>query len=297
MTANLNGGGFSISNVITLSVNSTTAPVGSQAIVSDGDLRINNIIAKGGAIECDNQPLVLQGTANAPMGFPNPTVLVGGGSVLQAGTGLVVGSAVIPGETKVAQFAGDVEITNNGLLNVIEVAFDAQTGITSSATAPDTLELVALGGATVVVSDKANTGQVYDTYFNKPGQITTLSSSTTVGSIATGVYGPFSFTPTRTGLYALQFGYETSTGATGIPTGCIVSMYDSALPSTSIITIKSYMNTGTVADTSPGFSIVSDTVVLTAGTTYDFRYSVSGGPIVVSTDNTGELFFNVAQYC
>jgi hypothetical protein len=297
MVQPLDGGNQAISNVASLVINSSEVPSGALALIVGGNIVCEELSVNGGSISCDNQPLTLTGTANAPMGFPNPTVLVGGGSVLQADTGLVVGFDVIPGQTKVAQFAGDVEITNNGLLNVIEVAFDTKTAITSSSTTPDTLELVATAGATVVVSNKTNTGQVYDTFFNKPGQINTLSSSLTVGSIATGTYGPFSFTPTRTGLYAIQFGYETGSGATGIPPGCKIVMYDSDLPSTAVITVKGYMNTGAVADTTVGFSMVSDTVVLTAGTAYDFRYDVSGGPIVVSTNNSGQLFFNVAQYC
>jgi len=229
-------------------------------------------------------PLVLEGTANVPMGYANPTVLIGGGSYLQVNN------------TELEMADANINM-NAGTSGPGEIVFDTNIGITASNTTPDTLELIATSGATVVVSDKTNTGQVYDTYFNKPGQIHTLFSSTTTNNIPNGVSSAYSFTPTRTGLYAIQFGYETGTGATGIPVGCILSMFDTALPSTSVITIQSYMNTGTVANTVPGLSIKSDTVELTSGTTYDFRYSVSGGPIVISTANDGEVFFNIVQYC
>lgn len=121
MVQPLDGGNQAISNVATLVVNSSIVPSGSTAIIAGGNIECEDLFVNGGSIECDNQPLVLQGTANAPMGYPNPTVLVGGGSVLQANTGLVVGSAVIPGQTKVAQFAGDIELTSGGELFCSEI--------------------------------------------------------------------------------------------------------------------------------------------------------------------------------
>jgi hypothetical protein len=44
-------------------------------------------------------------------------------------------------------------------------------------------------------------------------------------------------------------------------------------------------------------SIKSDTFSLTAGTSYEFRYYIGNGPLVLSTDNTAEVFFNLVQYC
>lgn len=57
---------------------------------------------------------------------------------------------------------GIVDLTNGSII------LDAKTGIIASETNPDTLELVAVNGATVQITDKSNSGQVYDTYFNKP---------------------------------------------------------------------------------------------------------------------------------
>jgi hypothetical protein len=138
---------------------------------------------------------------------------------------------------------------------------------------------------------------VYDTYFNPVSRIQPLFSSTTTNNIANGVSAAYSFTPTRSGLYALQFGYETGTGATGVPSGCILTIYDTALPSTAVLAIQSYMNTGAIANTASGLSITTDTFELTAGVAYDFRYSVSDGPIVISTSNDGEVFFKLIAYC
>jgi hypothetical protein len=267
----------------------TTTPTLAEVLASgdDGDgADINNVnvIRLTNSVVNTLGPLLLEGTANVPMGYSNPTVVVGGSSHLQVNG------------TELEMYDANINM-NAGTSGPGEIVFDTNIGITASNTTPDTLELIAVGGATVVVSDKTNTGQVYDTYFNKPGQIHTLFSSTTTNNIPNGVSSAYSFTPTRTGLYALQFGYETGTGATGIPVGCILTMYDTALPSTSVITIQSYMNTGTVANTVSGLSIKSDTVELTEGITYDFRFAVQDGPIVISTANDGEVFFNVVQYC
>jgi len=229
-------------------------------------------------------PLLLQATANVPMGYANPTVLVSGGSHLQVNS--------------TALEMADANINMNaGVSGPGEIVFDTNIGITASNTTPGSLELVATGGATVVVSDKTNTGQVYDAFFNPVSRIESLFSSTTTNDIANGVSATYSFTPTRSGLYALQFGYETGTGATGVPSGCILSIYDTALPSTAVLAVQSYMNTGAVANTATGLSISTDTFELTAGITYDFRYSVSDGPIVISTANDGEVFFKLIQYC
>lgn len=61
-------------------------------------------------------------------------------------------------------------MVNNGNITVGsgEVIFDTNTGILASSTAPDVLELVAVNGATVGVSDKSKIGQVNDFVFNNP---------------------------------------------------------------------------------------------------------------------------------
>ena len=120
MVQPLDGGNQAISNVATITITSTSPPTGGETIVSDGDLRVNNIQARGGLVSCDNQPLVLEGTANSGMGYPNATVLVGA-SVLQANGGLVVDAAVIPGSTKVASIGGDMELTGTGELFCTEI--------------------------------------------------------------------------------------------------------------------------------------------------------------------------------
>jgi hypothetical protein len=121
MTSALNGGNQAISNVASLVINSSTVPSGALSLIVGGNIECEELFVDGGDIKCDNQPLVLQGTANSTMGYPNPTVLVGGGSVLQASTGLVVGSTLIPGQTKVAQFGGDIELTGTGELFCTEI--------------------------------------------------------------------------------------------------------------------------------------------------------------------------------
>ena len=169
MINNLDGDNYSINNLSTISVNSTTPPTGSETIVTDGDLRCNNILC--GSEILSNQPLLLMGTAQPLMGYPDPTVLISGGSYLQINSS--------------ALRLNDSNIEMNNGANVGEIKFDTNTGIWASNTTPDALELVATGATTkVVVSNKINTGRVYDEYFNpvylQKGQATLNAGTVTV---------------------------------------------------------------------------------------------------------------------
>jgi hypothetical protein len=143
-----------------LPVEATTTPTLAQVLVqgNDGDSydinNIGNLRINDSEVSNTTGPLVLLGTGSALQGYPDPTVLIGGDSYLQIN------------DTALRMF--DANINMNAGTNVSEIIFDAKTGIWASNTTPDALELVATNGGTVVVSDKTNTGRVYDAYFNPP---------------------------------------------------------------------------------------------------------------------------------
>lgn len=128
-----------------------------------GNLRINDSEVRNTA-----GPLTLVGTASAPQGYPDPTVLVGGGSYLQIN------------DSEIRMFDSNLNMNKGNA--PAEIILDAKNAIVASFTSPDMLELVAVSGSTVVVSNKINTGQIYDAYFNKPQSAIQLTGTNTTPS-------------------------------------------------------------------------------------------------------------------
>jgi len=168
-----------------------------------------------------------------------------------------------------------------------------------------------VGGAELEINGSLGASRVNDPIYN-PAQrsvIYDLSGSQVAEQIPTGVSGPFSRTPTVDGLYRMEFGWELGTqdsiptGGFGVQPGTTLSIYDSSLPSTSALSVQSYKNTSVTGIggqnmDAPGFSISSNTFPLTAGTEYDFYFSVTGNPIYLSqtinpADLDGEWFFRL----
>lgn len=174
-------------------------------------------------------------------------------------------------------------------------------------------ESTLVGGAILQVNGASGTSRVYDAVYNPPPTATihSLAGATNAARLSTGVQGPFSFTPTVTGVYKMEFGWELGSGTPpgggvgyGARPGTSVTIYDTSLPSTAALSVQSYKNTApTIVGTSsnldvPGFSIASDTFTLTAGVAYAFYFDIQGNNIELSTAGSpdGEWFFKLVFY-
>jgi len=115
-----------------------------------------------------------------------------------------------------------VQIAGNGVLETEAVVFkDSNCEITYGTT---DLELVSEAGL-FNVTDKTNTGKIYDTYFNPVASLTVLNNNTT-GNIA------YDNTATRAaGVYQVQLSIESSVPANAT----VLSLVCSAPPSTAVI--------------------------------------------------------------
>jgi len=170
-----------------------------------------------------------------------------------------------------------------------------------------------VGGAALQVNGPSGTARVYDPIYNPPPSTTIhpLAGATNAARLSTGVQGPFSFTPTVTGIYKMEFGWELGSGAPpgggvgyGARPGTSVIIYDTSLPSTAALSVQSYKNTapsviGTTSNMdTAGFSIASDTFTLTSGVSYAFYFDIQGNNIELSTAGSpdGEWFFKIVFY-